>query len=378
MNHANSIQITPAPSTEGIKYAGSKLKLIPHILNLIQSRNVSCVLDGFAGTTRVSQALAKSGFNVISNDVAIWSKTFATCYLKSQYDKEHYQDLISHLNGLRPTSGWFTQNYGGCAKNENAVQADGLKRPWQTHNTQKLDAIRTEIDKLNLGDVEKAVAITSLILALDKVDNTVGHYVSYLKKWSPRSYNQLELKVPQVLPPTDSTRHQVLCSDIFDSLPRLKFDLAYFDPPYGSNNEKMPPSRVRYASYYHLWTTICLNDKPELTGKARRRLDCRDNVVSSVFEEFRRNPNSGRFYAVEAIEKLIQATPARFIVFSYNNSGRATGNELREVLDSAGEVLEVREIDYRRNVMAKMRWTDDWIDKGQPSNQELLFLLEKK
>ena len=50
---------------------------------------------------------------------------------------------------------------------------------------------------------------------------------------------------------------------------RSDVDLAYYDPPYGSNNDKMPPSRVRYASYYHVWTTIIQNDRPELFGKGR-------------------------------------------------------------------------------------------------------------
>jgi len=32
---------------------------------------------------------------------------------------------------------------------------DGLKKPWQVHNTRKLDGIRDEIDSLNLPEVEK-------------------------------------------------------------------------------------------------------------------------------------------------------------------------------------------------------------------------------
>ena len=40
------------PSTEGIKYAGSKLKLLPKILELAARTGAKTVLDGFAGTTR--------------------------------------------------------------------------------------------------------------------------------------------------------------------------------------------------------------------------------------------------------------------------------------------------------------------------------------
>ncbi|MBP3336936.1 MAG: DNA adenine methylase, partial [Clostridia bacterium] len=49
------------PPTEGIKYAGSKLKLLPMILARIRALDgVKTVLDGFSGTTRVSQALAQA------------------------------------------------------------------------------------------------------------------------------------------------------------------------------------------------------------------------------------------------------------------------------------------------------------------------------
>ena len=64
------------PPTEGIKYAGSKLKLLPNILELARRTGAKTVLDGFAGTTRVSQAFAKRGYRVISNDIAVWTEVF--------------------------------------------------------------------------------------------------------------------------------------------------------------------------------------------------------------------------------------------------------------------------------------------------------------
>ena len=102
-----------APPTEGIKYAGSKLKLLPHILQLAQKVNPKTVFDGFSGTTRVSQAFAQSGYRVIANDIAVWSKVFADCYLLSPFSREHYQTLIDHLNALKGQPGWFTEHYGG-------------------------------------------------------------------------------------------------------------------------------------------------------------------------------------------------------------------------------------------------------------------------
>ena len=76
--------ILETPDTQGVKYAGSKLKLIPHILSLFDGLEVKTVFDGFSGTTRVSQALAKSGFEVVSNDISEWSYVFGLCYLKNK------------------------------------------------------------------------------------------------------------------------------------------------------------------------------------------------------------------------------------------------------------------------------------------------------
>ncbi len=230
------------------------------------------MFDGFSGTTRVAQAFAQCGYRVIANDVAVWSRVFGDCYLLSPHPAEHYQDLIDHLNALPGKHGWFTEHYGGDANNRNG----GLKKPWQRHNTLKLDAIREEIEQLSTH--EKSVALTSLILAMDEVDSTIGHYASYLNDWSPRSYREMKLRVPKLIPKTNE--HEVHQADIFDIVSSIDADLAYFDPPYGSNNDKMPPSRVRYAAYYHLWTSICLFDTPALFGKAKqarrheRRVEC--------------------------------------------------------------------------------------------------------
>ncbi len=363
------------PSTQSIKYAGSKLKLIPQILQLAQKVNAKTILDGFSGTTRVSQAFAKLGYNVVCNDISSWSKVLGTCYLLNTKQRSDYQPLIDHLNALPPIDGWFTEHYGGHINTGSAMQKDGLKKPWQLHNTRKLDAIRQEIEDLNLSFVERAVALTSLMLALDRVDSTLGHFSSYLRMWSPRSYKELVLEVPEVF--TSEGHHQVYQSDIFELVPEVSPDLAYFDPPYGSNNEKMPPSRVRYAAYYHLWKSVILYDKPQLFGKANRRADSSDQSSASVFEEFRRN-GDGRFIVVEAIEKLIRMTQARWILLSYSSGGRATADELNDVMQTNGKLLAVTEIDYKRNVMGNMKWSYEWTPSTTKPNQEYLFLLEKR
>lgn len=366
--------VCDVPATEGIKYAGSKLKLLPAILDLTQKTGAKTVLDGFSGTTRVSQALAKRGYSVTCNDIAAWSEVFGTCYLLNKKRQDEYRELIDHLNAVPAVDGWFTAHYGGDPNDGCSVQRDGFKKPWQIHNTRKLDGIREEIEHLALGQVDKAVALTSLVLALDRVDSTLGHFVSYLNDWSPRSYNQLHLTVPDLS--VYEAEHQVCRRDVFDLVSDISADLAYFDPPYGSNNEKMPPSRVRYASYYHLWTSVCLYDKPQLFGKVNRRKDTSDTVAASVFEEFRKD-DGGRFIAVQAIERLLGATSTRWVILSYSSGGRATADDLNEVVRRNGRLREVIELDYKRNVMAGMKWTNEWLRDAEKPNREFLFLIER-
>lgn len=352
-------------STEGVKYAGSKLKIIPYIIEIISElKDVRSVLDGFSGTTRVSQAFAQSGYNTTSNDISVWSEVFGNCYLLSVEPDKIYNEYLIYLNQLKGTDGWFTENYGRMAN----------KQPFQIKNLQKLDAIRLEIDKFQLNFTDKCVLLTSLVNALNAVDSTLGHYVSYLSKWSPRSHKNLELTLPKRF--QHGGNNAVVKGDIFNTIVDHKFDFVYFDPPYGSNNEKMPPSRVRYASYYHFWTTVILNDQPDLFGKANRREDSRDKVAGSVFEEFRKDEN-GNFIAMEALRNLIKNTNSRYILLSYSSGGRATKHELSDIMNESGKMLKALEIDYKKNVMGNMRWTNEWIN-SDGKYHEYLFLMEKK
>ena len=368
------------PQTQAIKYAGSKLKLLPHILSLSKSITgtvqTASVFDGFSGSTRVSQAYAKSGYAVYANDTAVYSKILNTAFLLNTKPPESYRPLNDHLNALRPVDGWFTEHYGGDGSCKRSSGTDGLKKPWQKKNTRRLDAVREEIDKLNLDDVTKAVAMSSLMFALDQVDSTLGHYASYLNDWSARSYNDMKLEVPDLW--INERQNTVMQKDIFDVIKTLpkNISVAYFDPPYGSNNEKMPPSRVRYASYYHIWTSVCLNDKPELFGRAKRRVDTTDKIQGSVFEDYRKGP-SGKFVVIEAIEKLIGETAAGYIILSYSSGGRAAAYELYEVLNTHGKIVDVLKINYKKNVMAAMKWTCDWVKDIDENNYEYLFLMEK-
>ncbi|HNI44158.1 MAG TPA: hypothetical protein PK230_05645, partial [Chitinophagales bacterium] len=76
------------------------------------------------------------------------------------------------------------------------------------------------------------------------------------------------------------------------------------------------------------------------------------------------------------IQKLIHQTNARYILLSYSSGGRATQTELFDIIHSEGKLVKAVEIDYKKNVMGQMRWTNEWINSDDKYS-EYLFLMQK-
>jgi len=80
---------------------------------------------------------------------------------------------------------------------------------------------------------------------------------------------------------------------------------------------------------------------------------------------------------MEAIEKLIKDTQSKFILFSYSSGGRVPFNDLVDSFSKNSKIIEIQKIDYKKNVMSFMRWTNEWVKEKEEPYQEYLFLLEK-
>lgn len=322
--------------TEGIKYIGSKKKIVPHILRIVRALpDVRTILDGFAGTTRVGQALRSKGYTVYSNDLSDYSYVFSKCYLETtNYGiLEKAQKIIDYLNSLEGKVGLLTRYYSGGSKSiKNGNQVKNEIMFWQVKNTMKADAIREYIDKYKSDEILFSILLTSLILALDKVDNTVGVQQAFLKKkWAPRSFNDLKLMLPAI--PIYGPKGVTYRSDanllVKDD---IQFDVAYYDPPYTTHN---------YASYYHIWDTLVKNNVSEVSGIINRRKD----ILKSRYNR--------RQEALEAMSELILDTQSKYIIISYNNEGIILFEDLISVCKQKG-VVDVIEIDYKRNIMSQI------------------------
>ena len=361
-------------NTEWIKYMWSKKEILPHIREKIKWLDVKTVLDGFAWTTRVWQFFNNNLYPTYSNDINIRSETFWKTFLLNNIEyKIKYQNKIDYLNSLDWYDWFYTQNYWWVNNDWSSVQEDWKKKLRQLHNTKKLDSIRDEIEKISESDIERATLLTSLIFALDKVDSSLWHFSSYLKWRSERSYKHMKLEVPNFFNTVEWNK--IFTWDVFDVIKSFNFDLAYFDPPYWSNNNKMPSSRVRYWQYYHIRETLIRHDKPETVWVINKRADATVQNTYSIFEDYNKK---WEFFIPElAIFDLIKRTRSKYILFSYNTNWRAEVKNILDFLEWNNYKYELTNIWYRKNVMAWMKWTYDWDNLWEKENHEILLLIYK-
>jgi len=307
-----------------IKYLGSKRVLVPVLVDVLThlspAGRETSVLDVFSGTARVGHALKAAGLFVRANDHNAYAHTLAHCYVQADADRvaDDARRLLAELQTTPAAPGWFTETY--CER----------ARYMHPKNGAKVEAIRERIDTLALEPDLRAVALVSLMEAADRVDSTTGVQMAYLKSWAPRANNELELRVPKLLPGPGAA-HGL---DALAFVERHGADVAYLDPPYNQHS---------YLGNYHVWETLVRWDRPEVYGVACKRIDCRE----------RTSPFNRRREIKGAMAALLAAIDARWIVVSFNNEGYISREEMIELLSSQGEVT-VREVAHNRYVGAKI------------------------
>lgn len=344
--------------TYGIKYLGSKKSLLPFIGQVVMDLGVKTALDCFSGTTRVAQYLRQIGIATTTSDLS-WATTHYAQTFVHNKDNRHLSEFVKEMNQIAPYRGWLTENYSGIDVNEE--REDG--RCFQPKNTMKADAARDYIDTLDLEPWEQSTLITSVIRALDSVDNTVGVQQAYLKQWCKRSYNDIRFDLPPCIDGLTSVHLQGDCLKLqYDEC-----DLAYVDPPYSPHS---------YSTYYHIWDSIAAWDKPKTALKARRRLD---RVTKSAdYDEGMESPWYRASKSLPAFSTLLSRLPAKHILISYNDESIVAKDDLLDLCLEFGSV-SLKEIDYKRNIMCGIGNADKNGD-GQVNqkNKELLILITRK
>lgn len=339
--------------TYGVKYLGSKNKLIPQIAEIVNRIDgIDTALDVFTGTTRVAQAFRNMGIRVVSSDISSYSAEFAKCYIGSTHDDVIAAMPFIHMlnNPKMIEEGWITKNYADVTAQGNVVRFIHPK------NAQRADSIRRFIEEQYYGPAIKSILVTSLIEAMDRVDNTVGIQQAYLKNWCKRSLDDLVLRVPVI--PTHGPVGSHIQGDVLQ-IDYPNVDLAYVDPPYSPHS---------YSTYYHIWESIAKWDKPDVGLKTNRRADM---IGDKAFKSQWNGPG-----ALTAFETLFSRLPAKYILVSYADDSKLVSyNDLRDLCQRFGSVT-VTEIDYKRNIMSTIG-NAAMLTEKVTKNHELLFTIKR-
>jgi adenine-specific DNA-methyltransferase len=308
-----------------IKYLGSKKPLLAPILGIVAefpgSRHV---LDLCSGACHVGHAFKKAGYRVTANDHNVYATTIARCYVEADRERvtADAQRLVRELNRLPGRPGYFTKTF--CEESHF----------FQPKNGARVDAIREKIVAMGLDPILEAVMLTSLVEAADRVDSTCGLQMAYVKEWARRAYNDLELRVPDVLPAVAMGPCRAMGLDALDAAQQIEADIAYLDPPYNQHS---------YLGNYHIWETLVRWDKPEHYGVACKRVDCKT----------RKSDFNSRRRCLDAFTRVISAVRAPIVIVSFNNEGYLSREQIIDVLERRGEVF-VLAYEFKRYVGAQI------------------------
>jgi adenine-specific DNA-methyltransferase len=325
------------------RYLGNKYKLLDFIKSIVLSEctGINTVADIFAGTGAVASAFLDK--KVIANDTLYFNYICHVAWFSPQkYDYDKVFNIIDQYNNM-------------TVKEDNYVSANFADTYFSLDDCRKIGFIREDVEtRYNNGDLnfrERAILLTSLMYAMDKIANTCGHYDAY--RQGAEFERSLELAVPQASQ-NNNENNQCFNEDANGLVQRIEADLVYIDPPYNSR---------QYCDAYHLLENIARWKKPEVFGTARKmdRTALKSDYCTGA--------------APIAFERLIRSIKAKYILVSYNNmaeKGNARSNakisddDIMRILSAKGRVKVFSE-SYRAFTAGK---------SDIKENEERLFLCE--
>lgn len=323
------------------RYLGNKYKLLDFIRRVVQEHcpGISTVADIFAGTGAVASAFTDK--KLITNDIMYSNYICHKAWFDSQpYSEEKLVDLILDYNSLRvDEENYMTENF-----------ADTY---FSREDCARIGYIRENIENLykkgEINERERALLITSLLYAMDKIAKTCGHYDAYRKGAVFDRHLELALPVPEG---TLNANNVCYNEDTNELMKKIEADLVYIDPPYNSR---------QYCDAYHLLENVARWEKPQVHGVARK-MD--RSALKSDYCTTR---------AADAFEDLIRNTKARFILLSYNNMAEK-GDERSNAKMSDEDIMRILGQKGRVSVYSESYKAFTTGKSDIKENEERLFL----
>lgn len=355
-----------------ITYIGNKRSLLPFINRGVEKvkerlgRKKLVTLDGFVGSGATARLLKHHSSELWVNDLEDYCEVINKCYLsnRSEVDLDYINSTIHWLNenkleGIKE-HGFIERNY--APKNDDDIW-EGERVFYTNKNARILDNLKRLI-KENINKEQKHFFLAPLIVKASIHTNTSGVFKGFHKKdglghFGGRGENALTRILAEIEldPPLFSeTECPVVVKKMdINKLVRSNktpwFDLAYFDPPYNQHP---------YGSNYFMLNILA-------NGTSGIPIQ---NGVSGIAKDWNRSEYNRRQRAEKAMDDLIENTPAKYILISYNNEGIIPIKNFEKIVQKYGtfDLMEQEYNTYRGSRNLNGRST---------KVKELLWVLKK-
>lgn len=290
------------------RYLGNKYKLLSFITGVVEDEcsGIEVVADIFAGTGAVSSAFTDK--TLITNDLMYSNYICHYAWFGAEtYDPQRIVDFVVRYNAKT-----------NCG--ENYMTRNFADTYFSKTDCAKIGYIREDIErnykKGNLNKRERAILITSLLYAMDKIAMTCGHYDAYRK--GAEFEASLELCVP-LAEVNNNPKNVCFNEDANNLVKRIEADLVYIDPPYNSR---------QYCDAYHLLENVARWEKPQVYGVAKKmdRTGMKSRYCTTS--------------AAQAFETLVNDIKAKYILLSYNNMAEK-GNSRSNAKISDEDIMRI-------------------------------------
>lgn len=323
------------------RYLGNKYKLLPFITKVVKNecKDIKSIADIFAGTGAVASAFTDK--IIITNDI-LYSNYICNYawFSPEEYNRDKIISAVIYYNSIE-------------CKEDNYMTVNFANTYFSYKDCSKIGFIREDIEKkFNNGEYnmrEKALLITSLLYAMDKIANTCGHYDAYRK--GVEFEKSLELMVPSANI-KNNVNNRCFNTDSNILVSQIEADLVYIDPPYNSR---------QYSDAYHLLENVALWKKPKVYGVARK-MDRRKMKSKYCTAS-----------ATEVFSDLIRNIKSKYILLSYNNMGEK-GNERSNAKISDEDIFKILEEKGKVKVFSKEYKAFNAGKSDISNNEERLFL----
>ncbi|GEM63393.1 site-specific DNA-methyltransferase [Sphingobacterium faecium NBRC 15299] len=290
-----------------LKYMGSKREILGFVQEAIEALDVKAewFCDLFSGTSVVAGTF-KNKYNVMANDVQMYSAIFSNTYLSDLNGNFSIEDLdmvlqeaLSYRNEFLKIHSELSFKYLEDITYEKFDWIENQQRKlidhefkigfhlfakyfsgtyWSYEQCVWIDSFRAVAEKYK-GSSLYYVILSSLIFGMSYMSQSTGHYAQYRDLTDSNFNDILSYRKRDIIPyfkrkftelitminGTKNRKYLVTTMDYLDCLRIIpEGTIVYADPPYQS---------VHYSRFYHALETLVRYDYPTVKYKGRYRED---------------------------------------------------------------------------------------------------------